>query len=580
MPARLNFLEKHRGALGLVVVLAGCPPPVANTPTTGGDSSSGTTEDLTTGEPPTTVTTDPPTPTTGAEEEFDGVIAPATRTYRPLGGPEVAAAHDPSLDYVEMAIVAVGQTYAAIYDEAEARLEFAGVPKAVYQLRTRLPPQAELPGAPGQQQVTVSQARELGNYARIFAGRPDVASTDDVSTALTASVGDMLPLGPEDQFELYSYNADAQLLQFPNLDPEDMSGSPQLGATEIGEWTIAWRPDTGRAGWPLVDPAEGDDLWLGHLVAGPLVPEPMGAELQDPWSFAQRYVLAEAAALSLSPMTAGAATAATGSFTKSPSEVVSLDVRAGEFMAELQIYDADLKSVGCFVAAVLEPGADHPIVGMTPNLGGINVYGLDAPVDPACMGEDCETMFVTPGDRVLDLEFSNPYPVGTPTLIVQCSRYVFVEDPGGGGVYDYLASDLSVQGRLEDLAQAPIVPKLGLVRDLAVNGVAVPPDSSLSGVGVNPTISFTAPEFGAPDVYTITIRTIDDIDGADGPILRRSLGSIRTEFTEVTIPDGFLEPGGHYYVQVAAERGRGVTEAHADSHDIWVSRAMTGVLTP
>ncbi|MFY0535355.1 hypothetical protein [Nannocystis pusilla] len=48
----------------------------------------------------------------------------------------------------------------------------------------------------------------------------------------------------------------------------------------------------------------------------------------------------------------------------------------------------------------------------------------------------------------------------------------------------------------------------------------------------------------------------------------------------MTIPDGFLEPGGHYYVQVTAERGRGLTEAHADSHDIWVSRAMTGVLTP
>jgi hypothetical protein len=567
-------------ALGLVVVLAGCPPPVANTPTTDSDSSSGTTDEPTTGETPTG-TGDPPAPTTGDEEEFDGVIAPATRTYRPLDGPEIAAARDPLLDYAEMAIVAVGATYSPVYDEAESRLEFAGVPESVYQLRTRSPGAPDLPGVPGAQQVMVSQARELGNYAGIFAGRPDVAFTDDVATAVTVSAGDMLPLGPEDQFELYSYNADALLLVFPNLDPEDMSGSPQLDATEIGEWTIAWRPDSGRVGWPLVDTGKGDDFWLGHLAARPLVPAPMGAELQDPWSFAQQYVLAETAKLSLSPMEAGAATAVTGTFKKIASELVSLDLRASEFMAELQVYDADLKSVGCFVAAVLEPGAEHPITGMTPNLGGINVYGLDAPVDPACMGDDCETMFVTPGDRVLDLEVGDPYSDdGTQTLIVQCSRYVFVPDPGGGGVYDYLASDLIVQGRLEDLALAPIVPKLGLVRDLTVNGVEVPPDSSLSGVGVNPTIGFTAPKFGAPDAYTITIRTIDDIDGVDGPVLRRSLGSIRTEFTEVTIPDGYLEPGGHYYIQVTAERGRGLTEAHADSHDVWLSRAMTGVLTP
>lgn len=579
----MRFSSSLTGASGLLLTLAGCPTPIAGAPGTSTDGSSSSTSEG--GEGPTTdatPTTGPSEePTTGEPEEvFAGVIASAVRTYRPRDAAEVEVTHDPLLDHESMAIVAVGQTYPALFSEEKARLEFAGVPEAVYQLRTRRPAEPELPNAPGQQLVFVAQARKLGNYAGIFAGRPDVAATGEAATGLTLSVGDLAPLGPEDQFELYSHDADALMLQFPELDPEDVSGSPQLGATEIDAWTIAWRPDTGRAGWPLVDATKGDDLWLGHLVAGPLVAAPTGAELQDPWSFAQRYVLAEAAELSLPAMLPGATTAATGSFTPVASEVVSVDFRASEFMAELQIYDADLKSVGCSVAAVLEPGAEHPITGMTPNLGGFNVYGLDAPTDPACMGEDCATMFVTPGDRVLELEFGDRKTDGTPTLMVQCTRYVFVKDPGGGGVYDYVAADLSVQGRLDELTQAPIVPKLGLVRDLAVNGTAVAPDASLAGVGVNPTISFKPPKFGAPDVYTITIRTIDDIEGIDGPILRRSLGSIRTEFTEVTIPDGFLEPGGHYYVQVTAERGRGISEAHADSHDIWRSRAMTGVLTP
>lgn len=565
-----------------LLAIAGCPPPTAE-PTT--ESVSDTTDSLgsssgsdgtSTGDEPISTSEEPPT--TGGPE-FAGVIAPTLRTYQPLVGDEVVMPHDVLQSHESLEILAVGQTYPAVYDPGEGRLEFAGVPDATYQLFARLPPRPDLPDAPGQLHVTHTQARQLDSYAQIVAGRPDVALSDDVATAVTVSASDMLPLAPEDQLELFSYNADALLLEFPNLDPMDESGSPQLDETEIAEWTLAWRPSSGRSGWPLVDPSAGDDFWLGHLAATPLVPAPMGAELEDPWSFAQRYVLAESAKLSLSPMTPGATTALSGAFKPITGKTVSIDVRAGEFMAELDVYDATLKSVGCFIAAVLEPGEDHPIVGMTPNLGGINVYGKDVPLDPACMDEDCEVKFVTPGDRVLDLAVGNPYAGGTETLIVQCSRYVFVDDPNGVD-YDYLAADMIVQGRLADLAQAPIVPKMGLVRDLAVNGAVVPPDQALVGVGQNPTITFTAPKFGAPDFYTVTVRALDDASGPDGVIARRSLGTIRTEFTSVIIPDGFLEPGKHYYIQVTAERSRGLTKAHPASHDVYLSRAMTGVITP
>ncbi|MCY1055362.1 hypothetical protein [Nannocystis sp. SCPEA4] len=569
-----------KGALGLLT-LAGCPPDdVVIITASDTDTSTSTSGEPTTEDGPPTSSTGEPDPTTTGGPEFDGVIAPTLRIYRPLDGAEIEASRDPLLDHENLTIVASGVTYPAVYAEAERRLEFADVPKAMYSLRAQQPAAPDLPDLPGRLSVTQSVARELESFGGICSGRPDIAFTGDLETTLAISAGEMLPLGPEDQFEFYSYNADALFLVFPNLDEMDATGSPQLDETEIVDWTIPWRPDSGRDAWPLVDTAEGDDFWLGHLVATPLVPAPMGAELQDPWSFAQRYVLGETAKLSLPTMTSGATTAVSGTFKAVAGETVSVDLRASEFMAELQIYDAALKSVGCFVAAVLEPGAEHPITGVAPNLGGINVYGIDAPIDPECVGMDCETMFVTPGDRVLELELGNPYSEdGTETLIVQCSRYVFVDDPDGGA-YDYLASDLIVQGRLEDLTQAPIVPKIGLVRDLAVNGTPVAPDEKLDGVGENPTISFTAPKFGAPDFYTVTIRTLDDVMGADGPVVRRAIGSIRTEFTTVTIPDGFLEPGGHYYIQVTAERSHGLTEAHAKSHDIWLSRAMTGVLTP
>lgn len=584
-----GFLLHHGGMrtgnstpAALALLLAACPPPTAE-PTTDSDTdasgdSHGPEEPTAGASEGTTDSGGEPSPTTGGPG-FHGVTASTLRTYRPLAGGEVTVSHDPLPDHASIRLVSAGQSYWPIYNEVEARLEFAGVPEAQYELFAEPPPRADLPNEPGPLRVTHSAAEELEAFAGIFAGRPGVALTDEVATAIEVSATDMLPLMPEDQFEFYSYNADAQLLIFPNLDPEDATGSPQLDETEIAGWTIDWRPGSGRGRWPLVDPSAGDDFWLGHLAAGPLVPAPTDAELQDAWSYAQRYVLAEAAALSLAPMTAGATTAVSGAFKPVRSKTVSVDLRAGEFMAELAVYDAELKSVGCFIAAVLEPGIEHPIHGMTPNLGGINVYGQELPVDPSCTGDDCGLMFVTPGDRVLELEVGNPFTYGTETLSVQCSRYVFVEDPSGVKS-DYLAADMIVSGRLADLAQGPITPKMGLVRDLTINGVAVGPTDALVGVGKNPTISFKAPEFGAPDFYTVTVRTISDAQGVDGVIARRVVGSVRTESTSVVIPDGLLLPGKHYYIQVTAERSRLLKEAHPDSHEVYLSRAMTGVITP
>lgn len=561
-----------------MLAIAGCPLPIAGTTTETGTETS-TTAATTDTDAATEAGTTEAAPTTSGPG-FDGVIAPTIRTYRPRVGVAVEAPHDPLPDHASVTIVADGEEVAAVYD-GSARLEFAGVPEDMYLLRAQQPADPALAGEPGVPYFTHTAERVVKIFAGVFSGRPDVASTEDLATQVVVSASGMQALAEEDQFELYSYNADAQLLVFPSLDPMDTSGSPELGATEIADWTIAWRPGSGRRGWPLVDPGAGDDLWLGHLAARPLVAMPVGAELDDPWSYAQIYSLVEAAELSLAPMAAGAMTTASGAFVPVGNSVVSLDLRASEFMAELEIYDAPLKSVGCFVAGVMEPGVDHPITGMTPNLGGINVYGKDILKDPSCMGDSCETIFAMPGDRVLALEFGNPYIMGTKTLTVQCSRYIFVKDPNGVD-YDYLASDLIVSGPLSELAQGPITPKMGLVRDLTLNGVAAPPDPEMivEGVGLTPTVAFTAPKFGAPDLYTVTVRTIDDVEGADGPVPRRTVGVIRTEFTSVAIPAGILKAGGHYYIQVAAERGRRLTEASPDSHDVFLSRAMTGVFTP
>lgn len=585
-------MRLHLGFLSTAALIAatGCPHDiVVFTASDGDDLTTSATTAVTTGTSgeatTSTTTTTGDSPTTGGPA-YDGVAAPVVRTYWPRSGSEVDVAHDPLPDLTSVEIVAGGQQFPAVFD-GDDRLLFAGVPEVTYLLRQQHPPHPAWPGTPGRIFGIFTAARELGNYGGIYSGRPDVAQTNELATRIELSATAMQALGAEDEFEIYSYNADAQVFVFPDLDPMEENGSPGLGETEIVAWSVPWRPEIRRSGWPLVDPNAGDDLWLAHLVAGRLVENPTDAQLQDAWSYAQVYSLAEVAALSLSPMVGDATTPASGTFAPVEAKTATLDLRASEFMAELQVYDSTLKSVGCFVSVVLEPGISHPILGRTPALGGVNAYGQDVPVDPMCppdtcdpdLCDSCDSMFAMPGDRLLDLEYGNPYAGGTETLVVQCSRYVFVEDPNGME-YDWLASDLVVAGRLADLAQGPIAPKIGLVRELAVNGVEVPPDQTLENVGTTPTITFTAPKFGAPDYYSVTVRTIDDFDGADGVVKRRALGTIRTAFTSLTLPEGLLEPGGHYYIQVSAERGRGLTEAVPYSHDSYVSRAMTGIITP
>lgn len=570
-----------------MLAIAGCPAPVDVNPTSDSAAVTGLTAatSSTGGETMTTTTSSGEPTTTTGEPPYDGVIAPVVRTYWPLGEPAAMVVHDPSPELARLEIVAGGQSFPGQFDGVD-RLLFADVPEDIYLLRQQQAPDPLVPEVPGRVLGTVTEARELGTFAGTYAGRPGVALTDDPATRIELWAPDMPALGPEDQFEIYSYNADAQLLVFPDLDPMASDGSPGLGDTVIENWSVPWRPSSARSGWPLV--GVDDDLWLGLLVAGRLVEDPTPAQLQDAWSYAQVYRLAARTQLWLAgPMTAGATTTASGAFSPVEARTVAVDLRAAEFMAELQIYDSALKSVGCFVSVVLEPGVERPILGMTPNLGGVNVFGQDVAVDPMCppdacdpeVCDSCDSMFVLPGDRTFDVTYGNPYEGGTETLVVQCSRYVFVPEPGGAG-YDWLVSDLVVSGRLAALTQGPIVPKMGLVRDLAINSAALGPEETREGVGTTPKITFKAPAYGAPDVYTVIVRRLDDVAGLEGVSDRRTVATIRTAFTSVTLPEGILEPGGHYYVSVAAERGRGLTGAMAASHELYVSRAITGVFTP
>lgn len=560
----------------IVSIGAGCPgrdPPA----TEDSDGSSGGTTDAT-GSIPTT-----------GEPGDDSVIAPVIALYHPLEGAPVEQAMDPLQAYADITIVAGAdaQEFPGVYDGA-TRIEFAGVPEGTYVLRQQFPPHPTLPGEPGILFAIETSARELGIYTDAQSGRPDVALTDDVQTAVVISATGMQPLGIGDSFEIYSHGADALAYLGPSLDPDDGTNGPLEGATELAGWTQPWSPATGRSDWPLVDPGAGDDLWLAHVRGRPLVAAPEGGQLQDPWSFASVSTLLEVASLSAGAMQAGAANAMSGAFVAVAADTITFDLRAQQFFTPLMAYTGATFGTSCFVSVFLEPGIEVPIIGMTPTLADISVVSQFLPLDPLCPPDACDPDLCAEcleeyaffGDRVFDLEYANPYPGGTEAVQASCRTTTFVTHPEEQTT-ERISAGFAVSGRLAEMTDKPIVPTIGLVGDLRVNGAPAGLDSVRMGVGTTPTITFTPPDFGDVEYYAVAVQRLDDVEDVDGELLeRRSVGGINTMNTTVTLPEGLMQPGGYYVVFVTARTGSTLTGGGWTSFNVDGSTAVTGLLSP
>ncbi len=517
------------------------------------------------------------TPTTGVPE--DSVIAPVIASFRPLGAAPVEQAVDPFKKFADISILAAGQVIPGIYD-GSTRVEFAGVPAGEYSLRQQFPPYPTLPGIPGVVSEVVTDERELGVYAATYSGRADVGLSYDLDTRVVLTAIGLQPLGPGDQFELYSHQADALAYLYPSLDDLDGSNSPIPGAVSLDGWNVAWRPDTTRNAWPLPDPGQGDDLWLAQLQAGVLVDTPDAVQAQDPWSYAETTTLVAAATLSSSAIVAGEVTLIDGKFAPVAAKTASFDLRIDSFMARLMLGAGSLVGTSCLASVVLEPGIDAPIVGVTPTLGSLDVFSTWVPPDPDCEGPICEETYVYPGDRVFDLAYADPYPGGTELAQVTCSLTSYVVHPVTGDD-ELLTASMTVVGRVGELTKAPVVPRLDVVGAVQVNGMTMAPDELYTGVGATPTVSFTAPTYGVADYYSVAVIQLDDITDVDGGLLRaRNIGAVRTRNTSVTIPPGMMQAGSYYFLRVTAIHGYKLTSPGAYTHDLAYSSAVTGIITP
>ncbi len=475
--------------------------------------------------------------------------------YQPLNAAVITVNEDPMEELDLLSVRHGDEAFTGEYD-GKAWMVFEAIPEGSFELHWRRSPDPELPDVDESLVVLATDQRELYTD-RVYSGRPDVELATNADTELLLDVESMSSFGDFDRFEVYSYNADVIAGLTPSGEPGD---GPLWGDTAITQWAVPWQVSSTRGPNPLVDPGLGDDLWLSHLRSSYLdIDSPA-----DPWYFAEVYTLIEAAPLGLPPMVDGATTGASGIFATTPPKSISADLRTTEFLAELGPSVANPEIMECSLRVLLEPGVELPVYGLLPTLGEVT---------------NVSTTALT--DRVIELEYGNPFPVGTETLYVRCVYWYPLVHPIEGDT-DNTVVYVDAGWPVEELDGAPLRPLLGSVREVMVGGLPAPVDAIRTGVGATPTLSFEAPPLGVADLYSVRIFTVDNTLGDDASVLqkRRQVLSFATTTTSITVPEGVLEPGSYYYAQITASVGQMPGSGRPYTHTSGRAVATTGLFTP
>lgn len=176
-------------------------------------------------------------------------------------------------------------------------------------------------------------------------------------------------------------------------------------------------------------------------------------------------------------------------------------------------------------------------------------------------------------DLKLTLSYGNPFPsewalVSGITVAVGFEAMV----PWGTGT-KHLHGSIGCTARSAAPAEVSFTPTIHPPRDVLLNGTSA--SGERSGVGVTPTISWSAPAQGTPGHYRVMLREFVP-NAASKP-----LTTFFTKGTSVTVPEGILKEGSFYYMRIRAETSElslnerdasGVHGCHAD--------ALTGLILP
>jgi hypothetical protein len=142
----------------------------------------------------------------------------------------------------------------------------------------------------------------------------------------------------------------------------------------------------------------------------------------------------------------------------------------------------------------------------------------------------------------------NPFPQSWPLIMEWDDNYAVTYTASGA-----LPAALNggfTQWALASTITSPIVPIVGPVQSPLVNGHNM--FTTTSGVGLQPTISWTAPSVGSNFQYQVGINEIIDQDGTTN---RARIATFYTKGTSITVPPGLIQNGNTYFIRITSEVG-------------------------
>jgi hypothetical protein len=144
--------------------------------------------------------------------------------------------------------------------------------------------------------------------------------------------------------------------------------------------------------------------------------------------------------------------------------------------------------------------------------------------------------------------YGDPYPVTatrTVTAIYSTHRFIQIGAATPLAVFAEIQVD---HDRATLPPQSTISPLIGAVVDPKVAGDDA--FGSLAGVGLTPTLSWSAPAIGSASRYYVRVFQIEDVGGATE--ITAQVAFLETSETSVVVPPDVLEPGASYVFEIGA----------------------------